>query len=87
MINGKKTTYKFRNKMVFSKKKRPFCESTCWTSEFLKVMEKCFYEEYGKHPTIQELRDFLVYEGEETQILDKLILAGYGEEVYHTWYV
>lgn len=74
-------------KWCFPKKKRPFCESTCWTSEFLKVMEKCFYEEYGKHPTIQELRNFLVYEGEETQILDKLILAGYGEEVYHTWYV
>lgn len=70
----------------FPKRKRPFCESTCYASEFLKVMEKCFCEEYGRHPTIQELRDFLVYEGEETQILDKLILAGYGEELYNTWY-
>ena len=70
----------------FPKKKRPFHTGTRYAAECLSVMGKLFIEEQSKPPTIQELRDFLVYEGEETLILDKLIKAGYGQELYFRWY-
>ena len=70
----------------FPKKKRQFHKGTVYAKECLTLINKLFFEQFGYFPKIKELRDLIEYEGEESHILDKLIEAGYGEEVYFNIY-
>lgn len=66
----------------FPKKKRPFFRSTMYASNSIRYAAIAVHKEIGRLAKINEVRNYYWYECEESKILDKLIEAGYGDEIY-----